>query len=415
MKTAKLLLAGAALFALPLSTAPASALTIVLNNTGGVENNTQAYAGFVAAAQFWESVFTNDATIRLDVGFGGLPENVLGSTGSNSAGALVEPFLNALRASGTSNLDAQAVFPNLVASQVDNDDGTDILGVNALISAPNANGGGVATPLVRTLDADGSANNFVLDVNTAVLKAVGLIGDDGSADGSVTFSDEFAFDFDPTDGIATGAFDFVGIAIHEIGHALGFVSGVDTYDFVGGNPDLVLGDGTLFADLDLNPFRIASPLDLFRYSELSAQLGIVDWAVGGEDGEAPFFSLDGGATNFFGDAFFSTGDFLGDGRQASHWRDVGAGEVQRGIMDPTISRGTNSIITGLDLAAFDAIGFNLNFDVLANPDFAFNTNNINVAAVPEPATWAFMIFGFGLVGSALRRRRKSVAELPALA
>ncbi|QTD56257.1 hypothetical protein [Parasphingorhabdus cellanae] len=110
MKSAKLLLAGAALFALPLATAPASALTIVLNNTGGVETNTKAYAGFVAAAQFWENVFTNDATIRLDVGFGGLPPNVLGSTGSSSAGALVEPFLQALRASGTSNLDAQAVF-----------------------------------------------------------------------------------------------------------------------------------------------------------------------------------------------------------------------------------------------------------------------------------------------------------------
>ncbi|QTD57656.1 PEPxxWA-CTERM sorting domain-containing protein [Parasphingorhabdus cellanae] len=85
------------------------------------------------------------------------------------------------------------------------------------------------------------------------------------------------------------------------------------------------------------------------------------------------------------------------------------------MLDPTISRGTNSIITGLDLAAFDAIGFNLNFDVLANPDFAFNTNNINVSAVPEPATWGMMIFGFGMVGGALRRRRKSVTAKPAIA
>lgn len=414
MKSAKLLLAGAALFALPLSTAPVSALTIVLNNGGGVESNTQAFAGFTAAARYWESVFTNDVTVNIDVGFLALAPNVLAQAGSSSAGVEVEQFLNALQATGTTNLDSQAVFPNLVASQFDNDDGSDVLGVNALISAPNANGGGVAVPLSRTLDADGSANNVVLDANTANLKAVGLLGNDGSSDASITFSNEFDFDFDPTDGIAAGAFDFVGIAIHEIGHALGFVSGVDTYDFVGGNPDIPFGDGT-FADLDLNPFRIASPLDLFRYSELSAQLGVVDWAVGGEDGEAPFFSLDGGATNFFGDAFFSTGDFLGDGRQASHWRDVGAGEVQRGILDPTLARGTNSIITGLDLAAFDATGWNLNFDVLANSDYAFNTNNINVSAVPEPATWAFMIFGFGMVGSALRRRRKSVAELPAIA
>ncbi len=412
MNKTRALLAGAALFALPLSTAPASALTIVLNNDGGAEVGSQAFLGFTAAAQFWESIITNDATVRIDVGFQALRPNVLAQAGSSSLGVEVEQFLNALRGTGTSNLDSQAVFPNLVASQFENDDGSNVLGVNALISAPNANGGGVATPLSRTLDADGSANNVVLDANTANLKAVGLIGDNGSSDAAITFSSEFDFDFDSTDGIADGAFDFIGIAIHEIGHALGFVSGVDTYDFVGGNPDIPFGDGT-FADLDLNPFRIASPLDLFRYSEFSDQLGVLDWGVGGVDGEAPFFSIDGGATNLFGDAFFSTGSFLGDGRQASHWRDVARGEVQRGIMDPTLSRGTNSIITGLDLAAFDAIGWNLNFDVLANPDTTFSTQNI--AAVPEPATWGMMIFGFGMVGSALRRRRKPVTAKPALA
>lgn len=31
--------------------------------------------------------------------------------------------------------------------------------------------------------------------------------------------------------------------------------------------------------------------------------------------------------------------------------------------------------------------------------------NVNLAAVPEPATWAFMIFGFGAVGGALRRKK----------
>jgi PEP-CTERM motif len=412
MNKVKSLLAGAALFAVPLSATPANALTIVLNNNGGAEVGTDAFLGFKAAAQFWESILTNDATVRIDVGFQALRPGVLAQAGSNSSGVLVGDFLNALSATGTTNLDSQAVFPSLVASQFENDDGSNILGVNALISAPNAGGGGVAVPLSRTLDDDGSANNVVLDANTANLKAVGLLADDGSSDATITFSNQFDFDFNSTDGISAGAFDFIGIAIHEIGHALGFVSGVDTYDFVGGNPEIPFGDGT-FADLDLNPFRIASPLDLFRYSELSDQFGVLDWGVGGEDGEAPYFSIDGGATNLFGDAFFSTGAFLGDGRQASHWRDVGRDEVQRGIMDPTLARGTNSIITALDLAAFDAMGWNLNFDVLANPDAGFST--VNIAAVPEPATWGMMIFGFGLVGGALRRRRKSVAELPALA
>ena len=41
----------------------------------------------------------------------------------------------------------------------------------------------------------------------------------------------------------------------------------------------------------------------------------------------------------------------------------------------------------------------------------YRLDSISVAAVPEPATWALMIAGFGLAGAALRRRR--VAALAA--
>lgn len=33
------------------------------------------------------------------------------------------------------------------------------------------------------------------------------------------------------------------------------------------------------------------------------------------------------------------------------------------------------------------------------------------AAVPEPASWAFMLAGFGLVGGALRRTRKQAITI----
>jgi hypothetical protein len=48
-----------------------------------------------------------------------------------------------------------------------------------------------------------------------------------------------------------------------------------------------------------------------------------------------------------------------------------------------------------------------------NVSFAFGDNtqtyNFEVAAVPEPATWAMMIAGFGLAGATLRRRRALAA------
>jgi hypothetical protein len=38
-------------------------------------------------------------------------------------------------------------------------------------------------------------------------------------------------------------------------------------------------------------------------------------------------------------------------------------------------------------------------------DFAPDGSNFNGVSVPEPATWAMMILGFGGIGSVLRRRR----------
>ncbi len=395
MKKIKLMLGAAAVVAMPLAATPASALTIVLNNQGGVEVGTDAYNGFRAAAAFWESVFTNDVRLKLDVGFASLAPGVLAQAGSARGVEAVGTYVNALQATGTTNLDFSLTMPNVVASNTtfSNTNGA----VDAIISGPRPDGTGVALPLERVLDDDRLNNNSFLAANTSTLKAVGLQGTTSASDAGITFSSDFAFDFDPTDGVTAGAFDFIGIAIHEIGHALGFVSGVDVYDF-----------NTGFGG-DIGQFAIMGALDLFRYSQESAALGVLDWAVGGDDDPttASYFSLDGGATNLFGDAFFSTGAANGDGRQASHWRDVAAGATQRGIMDPTISRGIESIITGLDLAAFDAIGWNLNYDVLADPTRTFTSSDaFGLGAVPEPSTWAMMILGFGFIGWSLRRSKK---------
>lgn len=45
----------------------------------------------------------------------------------------------------------------------------------------------------------------------------------------------------------------------------------------------------------------------------------------------------------------------------------------------------------------------------ASSQNSFEIDDISGSAVPEPATWAMMIAGFGLAGAAIRRRRSTLA------
>jgi hypothetical protein len=386
----------------------AGAVTFTLNNTGGAEEGTQARLGFDIATAYWASVLTDDVNITLNIGFSSLGPNILGSTGSSRAVGLNSDIYSALNGDRSSTLDNSAVGSLRPLTTVTTGPNAGESAISMIVNQ-GTSGGQLYSDRATRLDNDNSANNIGLAVNTSVMKALGFsVDSNGDAfeqpDGDITFSSDFTFDFNPSDGVAAGQIDFIGVAIHEIGHALGFVSGVDDYDYFTRNQAAVNRDGIL------DDYVVASTLDLFRYSAA----GQLDWSTSSAD---KYFSIDGGATKLFGNASFSLGARNGDGNQASHWKEPDQAtpcENFVGIMNPYICGGLEDDITAADLAAFDAMGWDIAFDVLGNPGYSFSTGDAynqyfaDDGAVPEAATWAQMIAGFGLLGVAARRRRARI-------
>ena len=322
-------LRNASLIAVTSMVGAAGGMDIIFNVDPSVTPD--ALAGFESAATYWESQFSDPIDVYFDISLADLGPGVLGGASSNSAVFTTSSIFGALGADSSTAADATAVanLPTLTGAG----------GFN-FFTQEDTEGGSLAV----SLDDDDSANNLFLDVNRANAKALGWVpgvGDETSPDADITFSSTFAWDFDRSDGIS-GGFDFIGVAIHEIGHALGFVSGVDIVDLA---VDGIEGaDPPFDAPFDIDGFAIYSVLDLFRYSAE----GELNLAVGGD----PYFSIDGGTTDL---GTLSTGTANGDGRQASHWED----NLDLGIMDPTFAPGEFGDVTALDLLAFDVIGYDL--------------------------------------------------------
>ena len=338
---------------------------------GSLTSGDAMWQGFQDAANVWSSELTDSVTVQLDIRTAALSPGVLGSASSTQNNFAFSSFRTALTAD-TVSADDTTFTSNLPGgSSFD-------MHINHVLE----NGG------ATFLDDDGGANNSQIRMTRANAKAIGLVGaTDSTIDAQIKFSSSFAWDFDRSDGIDGSQYDFIGVAAHEIGHALGFTSGIDVLD----------NNADAFSD---DAFTFVSPVDLTKYSQASADDGVIDWTA---DTHTKYWSLDGGQNAITG-ATFSTGRNFGDGQQNSHWKD----NQGLGLLDPTIANGELGDITDTDRRMFDVIGWDL-ASPLSSPSTTPLASGAGGGAVPEPVVLGHVAVALILLyttGRPIARRRE---------
>jgi hypothetical protein len=297
---------------------------------------TKLPAGFTAtvqaAVQFLENTYTNPITFNLHVGYGERDGQALGASSLGESAYTLHSYTYAQIETAMTNHAWSADQKAAVATLATSDPVT------------------------------GSHTWWMTDVEA---KALGLISTTITVDAHVGFADtsHFTFDYNRSDGITAGQYDFFGSVLHEITEVMGRELGVgeqlinhtntyyplDLFHYVDVPPQAFGGSA------GSNPGTIAGPEFVQEAATVSAALvapqilglpnvgfewHVRDFARGG------YFSFDGGATKLLEFNPSSSGD-------AGDWAPSAGNDAFLNVSSP----GVINNLTGSDLKLMDVLGY----------------------------------------------------------
>jgi len=263
---------------------------------------------------FLQTTFTDPVTVNIAVGYGelaGTPTSSLGASRTYLQTYSYSQLKSALMADATSATDNSA---------------------NASLPATN--------PL-------GSSSYLIA---TAEAKALGLLSSTSNLDGYIGFGSSFAFDYDRSNGISNGQYDFYAVAAHEITEVMG-------RHLWGGSPGYTALDLFHFSAPGVRTFSATTP---------------------------GYFSTDNGVTNI--DNFNTNpGGDSGDWA-ASAGNDAFLAFTGSGVLDA---------ISATDLKVMDVLGWDRG--VVSGPDLTVS----NVVASATGATYTVNNAGGATAGASV--------------
>jgi hypothetical protein len=316
----------------------------------------EAVAALESVAVYIEQLFTDDVTVTININFAPLGPGVIGQAQSYIAGT---PAWSVTRNSLVNDMDAddsvQTYLPSGSTIPVRYDYNT------------------------STVTNEDRAYFRVAPYNAVIGYLPGLAA-------QITFSTNFAFDYDPSNGV--NGMCFQSVCAHEIGHVLGFGSGADWLNY-----DLEL--------LDIYRFQLSDGVGNYNpdnWSEFQTTARMVDASPGNDDVNSDMIEIE-----------YRMSD--GSPYQASHFSQ---GNVYA-IMQPAFSTGQTyypNFYQVPDRDMFDAIGWDyilaycLSTTILGQGSVALDpdTNwhiagtSVEAFAIPDSG-WEFYLWGGALSGN----------------